>query len=102
MLESQLQTERKDHAEELNALKAELHTLKEEKDQQQQLLSHTLQLPQDGRVHAALQHEISRLTNQNLVRTERSQDLAVLVCGLDSELIYFRLNDKYIFDNHRT
>ncbi|XP_036432367.1 LOW QUALITY PROTEIN: unconventional myosin-Va [Colossoma macropomum] len=66
LLESQLQTERQDHAEELQALRAELQALKEERDQQQQLLSDTLKLPQDGRVHAALQHEISRLTRHNV------------------------------------
>ncbi|XP_072528418.1 unconventional myosin-Va isoform X2 [Salminus brasiliensis] len=66
LLESQLQSERQDHAQELQSLKAELQSLKKERDQQQQLLSHTLQLPQDGRVHAALQHEISRLTRHNV------------------------------------
>uniref|UniRef100_A0AAR2J185 Myosin VAb n=1 Tax=Pygocentrus nattereri TaxID=42514 RepID=A0AAR2J185_PYGNA len=70
LLESQLQTERQDHAEELQALRAQLQALREERDQQQELLTNTLKLPQDGRVHTALQHEISRLTRHNVVRAE--------------------------------
>ncbi|KAI4903112.1 hypothetical protein NFI96_015689, partial [Prochilodus magdalenae] len=66
LLESQLQTERQDHAEKLQAVRAELQVVRKERDQQQQLLSNTLKLPQDGRVHAALQHEISRLTLHNV------------------------------------
>uniref|UniRef100_A0AAR2ISI7 Myosin VAb n=1 Tax=Pygocentrus nattereri TaxID=42514 RepID=A0AAR2ISI7_PYGNA len=66
LLESQLQTERQDHAEELQALRAQLQALREERDQQQELLTNTLKLPQDGRVHTALQHEISRLTRHNV------------------------------------
>ncbi|KAF7701918.1 hypothetical protein HF521_001201 [Silurus meridionalis] len=71
VLESQLQAERQSHTEEMEALKTELHVLKEERDQQKLLLSNTLQLPQDGRVNAAFQNEISRLTRHNLELMEQ-------------------------------
>lgn len=70
MLESQLQAERQSHKEELEALRAELQVFKEEQDRQKHPLSDTLELPQDGRVNAALQNEISRLTKHNLVSAE--------------------------------
>lgn len=74
MLESQLQAERQSHTEELEALRAELQVLKEEREQQQEhLLSDTLQLPHDGRVNAALQSEISRLTRHNLVSAQAAE-----------------------------
>lgn len=72
MLESQLQAERLSHTEELEALRAELQVQKEERDQQKQNppLSDTLQLPHDGCANAALQNEIKRLTQHNLVSSE--------------------------------
>ncbi|XP_034163176.2 unconventional myosin-Va isoform X2 [Pangasianodon hypophthalmus] len=66
VLESQLQAERQSHTEELEALRAELQAMKEERDQQEHLLSDTLQLPHLDRVNAALQNEITRLTRHNL------------------------------------
>lgn len=73
VLESQLQAERQSHTKELEALRAELQVLKEERDQQQHRLSDTLQLPHDGCVNTALQNEISRLTRHNLVREESDE-----------------------------
>ncbi|TSK13466.1 Unconventional myosin-Va [Bagarius yarrelli] len=64
VLESQLQTERHGHTEELEALRAELQVLKAEREQN--LLPDMLQLSQDGRVNVALQNEITRLTRHNL------------------------------------
>ncbi|XP_058264169.1 unconventional myosin-Va isoform X2 [Hemibagrus wyckioides] len=71
VLESQLQSERQSHTEELEALRAELQVLKEEREQQHHLLSGTLQLSQAGRVNAALQNEITRLTRHNLELMEQ-------------------------------
>uniref|UniRef100_A0A3B4CZX3 Unconventional myosin-Va n=1 Tax=Pygocentrus nattereri TaxID=42514 RepID=A0A3B4CZX3_PYGNA len=67
LLESQLQAQRRSHESELEALRGELQSVKEENNRQQQLLAQNLQLPPEARIEASLQHEITRLTNENLV-----------------------------------
>lgn len=49
-------------------MRGELQNVKEENNRQQQLLAQNLQLPPEARIEASLQHEITRLTNENLVR----------------------------------
>ncbi|XP_053356111.1 unconventional myosin-Va isoform X3 [Clarias gariepinus] len=66
LLETQLQAQRRTHEAELEALRGELHCVKEENQRQQQLLTQNLQLPPEARIEASLQHEITRLTNENL------------------------------------
>ncbi|XP_049339461.1 unconventional myosin-Va isoform X4 [Astyanax mexicanus] len=67
LLESQLQSQRRSHESELEVLRGELQSVKEENNRQQQLLAQNLQLPPEARIEASLQHEITRLTNENLV-----------------------------------
>uniref|UniRef100_A0A7N8WMG3 Unconventional myosin-Va n=1 Tax=Mastacembelus armatus TaxID=205130 RepID=A0A7N8WMG3_9TELE len=67
LLEHQLQTQRRGYDSELEALRGELQNVKEENNRQQQLLAQNLQLPPEARIEASLQHEITRLTNENLV-----------------------------------
>lgn len=69
LLESQLQSQKRSHENEAEALRGEIQSLKEENNRQQQLLAQNLQLPPEARIEASLQHEITRLTNENLVRT---------------------------------
>lgn len=69
LLESQLQAQKRSHENDLEALRGEIQSLKEENNRQQQLLAQNLQLPPEARIEASLQHEITRLTNENLVRT---------------------------------
>ncbi|XP_051975365.1 LOW QUALITY PROTEIN: unconventional myosin-Va-like [Xyrauchen texanus] len=67
LLVSQLQTQGQSHEKEVEGMKAEFQQLRAELDQQQQqMLSDNPELPQDARIQASLQHEISRLTQQNL------------------------------------
>lgn len=68
LLEHQLQTQRRTYDSEVEALRGELQNVKEENNRQQQLLAQNLQLPPEARIEASLQHEITRLTNENLVR----------------------------------
>lgn len=68
LLEHQLQTQRRSYDNEVEALRGELQSVKEENNRQQQLLAQNLQLPPEARIEASLQHEITRLTNENLVR----------------------------------
>lgn len=76
LLESQLQSQRKSHENELESLRGEIQSLKEENNRQQQLLAQNLQLPPEARIEASLQHEITRLTNENLVRETGLQEQA--------------------------
>ncbi|XDV29444.1 hypothetical protein PO909_032573 [Leuciscus waleckii] len=66
LLESQLQAQRRSHDNEVEVLRGELQSVKEENNRQQQLLAQNLQLPPEARIEASLQHEITRLTNENL------------------------------------
>ncbi|XP_055088211.1 unconventional myosin-Va isoform X2 [Periophthalmus magnuspinnatus] len=66
LLEQQLQTQRRSHDNEVESLRGELQSVKEENNRQQQLLAQNLQLPPEARIEASLQHEITRLTNENL------------------------------------
>uniref|UniRef100_A0A8D2Q936 Unconventional myosin-Va n=1 Tax=Varanus komodoensis TaxID=61221 RepID=A0A8D2Q936_VARKO len=73
LLESQLQSQKRSHDNELEALRGEIQSLKEENNRQQQLLAQNLQLPPEARIEASLQHEITRLTNENLVSQASAQ-----------------------------
>uniref|UniRef100_A0A3Q3VV77 Unconventional myosin-Va n=1 Tax=Mola mola TaxID=94237 RepID=A0A3Q3VV77_MOLML len=66
LLEHQLQTQRRSYDSEVEGLRGELQSVKEENNRQQQLLAQNLQLPPEARIEASLQHEITRLTNENL------------------------------------
>ncbi|XP_028812636.1 unconventional myosin-Va isoform X6 [Denticeps clupeoides] len=66
LLETQLQAQRRSHENEVEVLRGELQSIKEENNRQQQLLAQNLQLPPEARIEASLQHEITRLTNENL------------------------------------
>ncbi|XP_052007771.1 unconventional myosin-Va-like [Xyrauchen texanus] len=66
LLESQLQAQRRSHENEVEVLRGDLQSVKEENNRQQQLLAQNLQLPPEARIEASLQHEITRLTNENL------------------------------------
>ncbi|CAL8243411.1 unnamed protein product [Lota lota] len=66
LLESQLQAQRRSYDNEVEVLRSELQNVKEENNRQQQLLAQNLQLPPEARIEASLQHEITRLTNENL------------------------------------
>ncbi|KAM6980374.1 unconventional myosin-Va isoform 1-T1 [Aplochiton taeniatus] len=66
LLESQLQAQRRSYDNEVEVMRGELQSVKEENNRQQQLLAQNLQLPPEARIEASLQHEITRLTNENL------------------------------------
>uniref|UniRef100_A0A8C3Y8S5 Myosin VA n=1 Tax=Catharus ustulatus TaxID=91951 RepID=A0A8C3Y8S5_CATUS len=89
LLESQLQSQKKSHENELESLRGEIQSLKEENNRQQQLLAQNLQLPPEARIEASLQHEITRLTNENLVR-EGMLHGHLQACHTCSFLSFFR------------
>ncbi|XP_072463020.1 unconventional myosin-Vb-like [Notamacropus eugenii] len=65
LLEAQLQAQSQEHEEE-ESLKSQIETLKEEMDKQQQTFCQTLLLSPEAQVEFGIQHEMSRLTNENL------------------------------------
>ncbi|XP_041495057.1 unconventional myosin-Vb isoform X3 [Microtus oregoni] len=66
LLEAQLQAQSLEHEEEVERLKTQVETLKEEMDKQQQTFCQTLLLSPEAQVEFGVQQEISRLTNENL------------------------------------
>lgn len=68
LLEAQLQEQRREHEEEVEALKNEVDAMREELEKQQQAFLQSLQLSPEAQVEFGLQQEITRLTNENLVR----------------------------------
>ncbi|KAF7698761.1 hypothetical protein HF521_003503 [Silurus meridionalis] len=95
LLESQLQAQRRSHEAELESLRGELHCVKEENQRQQQLLTQNLQLPPEARIEASLQHEITRLTNENLDLMEQLEKQDKTVRKLKKQLKVFakKIND---------
>ncbi|XP_072258473.1 unconventional myosin-Va isoform X7 [Pyxicephalus adspersus] len=89
VLESQLQTQKKSYENELEALKGEIQGLREENNRQQQLLAQNLQLPPEARIEASLQHEITRLTNENLDLMEQLEKQDKTVRKLKKQLKVF-------------
>uniref|UniRef100_A0A8C3EIQ6 Myosin VB n=2 Tax=Corvus moneduloides TaxID=1196302 RepID=A0A8C3EIQ6_CORMO len=68
LLEAQLQDQRREHEEEMEALRNQVDLMQEELEKQQQAFLQTLQLSPEVQVEFGLQQEITRLTNENLVR----------------------------------
>ncbi|XP_036259538.1 unconventional myosin-Vb [Molothrus ater] len=66
LLEAQLQDQRREHEEEMEALKNQVDLMQEELEKQQQAFLQTLQLSPEVQVEFGLQQEITRLTNENL------------------------------------
>ncbi|XP_068857962.1 unconventional myosin-Vb isoform X2 [Aphelocoma coerulescens] len=66
LLEAQLQDQRREHEEEMEALRNQVDLMQEELEKQQQAFLQTLQLSPEVQVEFGLQQEITRLTNENL------------------------------------
>ncbi|NXD26653.1 MYO5B protein, partial [Spelaeornis formosus] len=66
LLEAQLQDQRREHEEEMEALKNQVDLMKEELEEQQQAFLQTLQLSPEVQVELGLKQEITRLTSENL------------------------------------
>ncbi|NXF10856.1 MYO5B protein, partial [Smithornis capensis] len=66
LLEAQLQEQRREHEEEMEALRNQVDSMQEEVERQQQAFLQTSQLSPGLQVEFGLQQEITRLTNENL------------------------------------
>uniref|UniRef100_A0A8C3S232 Unconventional myosin-Vb n=1 Tax=Chelydra serpentina TaxID=8475 RepID=A0A8C3S232_CHESE len=91
LLEAQLQDQRREHEEEVETLKTQMETLREEMEKQQQAFFQTLQLPPEAQVEFGIQQEITRLTNENLVRDHvKPLSFMTYVVKTDQWLIDFK------------
>lgn len=68
LLEAQLQTQSRQHKDELEALHTQIELLRDDIEKKQELLNYTAALSPEAKVEYSVQQEITRLTNDNLVR----------------------------------
>uniref|UniRef100_A0A8C2I6H8 Myosin VB n=1 Tax=Cyprinus carpio TaxID=7962 RepID=A0A8C2I6H8_CYPCA len=68
LLEAQLQTQSRQHKDELEALHTQIELLKDNLEKKQEMLDHFSTLSPEALVEFSVQQEITRLTNENLVR----------------------------------
>uniref|UniRef100_A0A4W5PPP1 Myosin VB n=1 Tax=Hucho hucho TaxID=62062 RepID=A0A4W5PPP1_9TELE len=69
LLEAQLQSQARKHEDELEAFRTQIELLKDDIEKKQEMLNHTMSLSPEAQVEYSVQQEITRLTNDNLVRT---------------------------------
>lgn len=68
LLEAQLQSQSRQHKDELEALHTQIELLKDDIEKKQEMLNYTMSLSPEAQVEYSVQQEITRLTNDNLVR----------------------------------
>ncbi|XP_059214173.1 unconventional myosin-Vb isoform X2 [Centropristis striata] len=66
LLEAQLQTQSRQHKDELEALHTQIELLKDDIEKKQEILNYTASLSPEAQVEYSVQQEITRLTNDNL------------------------------------
>ncbi|XP_074787468.1 unconventional myosin-Vb isoform X2 [Athene noctua] len=90
LLEAQLQDQRREHEEEVEALKKQVDAMKEDMEKQQQaFLQTTLQLSPEVQVEFGIQQEITRLTNENLDLKEMLENLESNEMKLKKQLKFY-------------
>lgn len=68
LLEAQLQTQSRHHKDELEALHTQIELLRDNIEKKQEMLNYAASLSPEAKVEYSVQQEITRLTNENLVR----------------------------------
>uniref|UniRef100_A0A670ISV4 Myosin VB n=1 Tax=Podarcis muralis TaxID=64176 RepID=A0A670ISV4_PODMU len=96
LLEAQLQDQRREHEEEVETLKEQMGTLREEMEKQQEVFFQTLQLSPEAQVEFGIQQEIMRLTSENLDLKELLEKLKKNESKLKKQLkIYMKKVQDY-------
>uniref|UniRef100_A0A803VYL4 Myosin VB n=1 Tax=Ficedula albicollis TaxID=59894 RepID=A0A803VYL4_FICAL len=90
LLEAQLQEQKREHEEEVEALRNEMDLMQEELEKQQQAFLQSLQLSPEAKVDFGLQQEITRLTNENLDLKELLEKLEKNEKKLKKQLKIYR------------
>lgn len=68
LLEAQLQSQSRHHKDELEALNTQIELLRGDIEKKQEMLNYAASLSPEAKVEYSVQQEITRLTNENLVR----------------------------------
>ena len=96
LLEAQLQTQSRQHKDELVALHTQIEVLREDLEKKQEVLGQIMALSPEDKVEFSVQQEITRLTNDNLVSlqmlTGKKKPLCVCVCVCFKSLSVFTCN----------
>ncbi|KAM4634295.1 unconventional myosin-Vb isoform 2-T2 [Polymixia lowei] len=66
LLEAQLQSQSRQHKDELEALHTQIELLRDDIEKKQEILNYTMSLSPEAQVQYSVQQEITRLTNDNL------------------------------------
>ncbi|KAJ7335206.1 hypothetical protein JRQ81_013147, partial [Phrynocephalus forsythii] len=99
LLEAQLQDQRREYEEEVEALKDQIEILTGEMEKQQEAFFQTLQLSPEAQVEFGIQQEITRLTNENLDLKELLEKLEKNERKLKKQLrIYMKKVQEYEAD----
>ncbi|XP_063151903.1 unconventional myosin-Vb isoform X3 [Candoia aspera] len=99
LLEAQLQEQRREYEEEVEALKDQMEALKEAMEKQHEVFLQTLQLSPEAQVEFGIQQEITRLTNENLDLKELLEKLEKNEKKLKKQLrIYMKKVQDYEAD----
>ncbi|XP_022081867.1 unconventional myosin-Va-like isoform X3 [Acanthaster planci] len=86
ILEKEIQALKKNHEVEIKQLKEALESLKKDNDRQQEIIGQSLKMTPEARINQTVQHEISRLTNENLDLLEQNEYLEKQVRKLKKQL----------------
>ncbi|XP_033100860.1 unconventional myosin-Va-like isoform X3 [Anneissia japonica] len=86
ILEKELQAQTKNHEHEVKQLKEELKKVMKDNNRQQEIIGENLKLKPEDRVNAIAQHEITRLTTENMDLMEQNEYLEKNVKKLKKQL----------------
>ncbi|XP_071941692.1 unconventional myosin-Va-like isoform X2 [Antedon mediterranea] len=86
ILEKELQAQTKNHEHEVKELKEEVKKVMKDNDRQQEIIGENLKLKPEDRVNAIAQHEITRLTTENMDLMEQNEYLEKNVKKLKKQL----------------
>uniref|UniRef100_A0A3Q1F1P5 Unconventional myosin-Va-like n=1 Tax=Acanthochromis polyacanthus TaxID=80966 RepID=A0A3Q1F1P5_9TELE len=100
LLECQMREQDRVHGEKCRTLVEEVKKLKDEKEQQKKLLAQSLLLPEDARIEASLNHEITRLTKENLELMEQVEKQDKTIRKLKKQLKLYMKKVEDFEGNH--
>uniref|UniRef100_A0A3B4GVA1 Unconventional myosin-Va-like n=1 Tax=Pundamilia nyererei TaxID=303518 RepID=A0A3B4GVA1_9CICH len=101
LLEYQMHEQERVHNERCMKLVEEMNKLKDEKEQQQQMLAQSLLLPEDARIEASLKLEITRLTRENLELLEQQEKQDKTIRKLKKQLKLYMKKVEDFEGNHK-
>lgn len=98
LLEAQLQTQSRHHKDELEALHTQIELLRDDIEKKQEMLNYAASLSPEAKVEYSVQQEITRLTNENLVRgfaAFHGTQCSVAASDLFDRLLFCRISKSW-------